>query len=365
MSWLILVFVNWAMSSETSYKQKCNGNTCSENAFSADPYKSRISRNDFVNESTFDYPNYISNRKDPIVWSKQPYSNISSILNTISMDELNLYEKNGYLSLPIFFSKSQMQIYNDRLDELIDDIQHNENNSYYTVSEMNNPNHIKSIFEIHKDIFFDISTNERILNIVKQILNSPVYITQSRINLQSAYYGNGFNWHSDFETWHIEDGMSKPRCLSMVLLLENSYKWSGGLMGIPGSHKYYVHTLNDDENNQGVLKKNWETSLTTQYYGTPNDKQLKYLFDNSNNKIEGIEYIGIGEKGSILFFDSNLMHGSHNNISPKSRNYLFVVYNSIHNVLKEPLIGNGRPTYLAERDEKWIKPIDQCKKKIK
>ena len=70
----------------------------------------------------------------------------------------------------------------------------------------------------------------------------------------------------------------------------------------------------------------------------------------------GINYIE-GSKGSVFFFDCNLLHGSHNNITPFPRANSFMVYNAVTNKLGPPLVGQGRPEYIATRDENWCKPI--------
>lgn len=63
-----------------------------------------------------------------------------------------------------------------------------------------------------------------------------VYIHQSRINDKFGFKGSGFNWHSDLETWHSEDGMPRMRALSASLMLTDNNEFNGPLMLIPGSH---------------------------------------------------------------------------------------------------------------------------------
>lgn len=56
----------------------------------------------------------------------------------------------------------------------------------------------------------------------RQILGSEVYIHQSRVNYKPGYGGTGFYWHSDFETWHSEDGMPRMRALSVSIALTST-----------------------------------------------------------------------------------------------------------------------------------------------
>ena len=58
-----------------------------------------------------------------------------------------------------------------------------------------------------------------------------------------------------------------------------------------------------------------------------------------------------GPAGSALWFDSNIMHGSGNNITPFPRSNIFFVFNSVENALQEPFSATGeRPGYIANRD---------------
>lgn len=60
----------------------------------------------------------------------------------------------------------------------------------------------------------------------------------------------------------------------------------------------------------------------------------------------------------VLFFESNIMHGSAGNISPLPRSNVFFVYNSIYNKLKKPFgDAKARPEFLGNRIEP-IKPLE-------
>ena len=40
--------------------------------------------------------------------------------------------------------------------------------------------------------------------------------------MMPGFTGSGFSWHSDFETWHAEDGMPSIRTVSCSIpLMEN------------------------------------------------------------------------------------------------------------------------------------------------
>ena len=272
------------------------------------------------------------------------------------MDDIEFYEKNGYLVFHEFLNTTELNTIRSTLKEYVHNttIRDDWNNDEFLLSEPNS-NELRSLFKVHRSLLYDLSRDIRLAKLAAFILNSDVYITQSRVNFQKEIIGQGFQWHSDFETWHMEDGMTTPRALSAVILLDPVYSFNAGLMGIPGSHKYYVHTINEGRE---MSNENWKVSLKLQYFGSPNKDQLSFLMKQSTSD-NGIEYIGLGKPGTVVFFDSNLMHGSHNNISPISRNTIFWVYNSVDNKLGKPIIGHGRPDYLVEKDPDWQKGIIQ------
>src|SRR5690625_6354074 len=77
----------------------------------------------------------------------------------------------------------------------------------------------------------------RLVNVARQILGSEVYVHQSRVNYKPGFDGDEFYWHSDFETWQVEDGILEMRALSCSVLVPENDACNGPLMLIPGSHR--------------------------------------------------------------------------------------------------------------------------------
>ena len=199
---------------------------------------------------------------------------------------------------------------------------------------------VRSIFNVHRlnDIFANLVRDPRVLNVAREILGSEVYIHQSRINYKPGFTGKEFYWHSDFETWHSEDGMPAMRALSCSILLTDNSECNGPLMLIPGSHHHYVSCMGETPD------ENYKKSLKKQEVGVPDPILLRYLAD-----MGGITSCA-GKAGSVVFFDCNTMHGSNGNITPYPRSNVFFVYNSIANQLDEPKGGlTPRPEFVAAR----------------
>jgi ectoine hydroxylase len=209
-------------------------------------------------------------------------------------------------------------------------------------------NVVRSLFRVHRanQMFRDICKDPSIAGLARQILGSEVYIHQSRINFKPAFSGKKFFWHSDFETWHVEDGMPRMRALSISINLTENHEFNGPLMLVGGSHRTYVRCVGETPDDH------FKDSLRKQEYGVPSRDALQLLVESGS----GIT-APKGAPGSATAFDCNTMHGSVGNLSPYPRTNLFVVFNSVENALVEPFGGKPpRPEFLGERE---VIPVSQ------
>ncbi|MFB5660847.1 ectoine hydroxylase [Alteribacillus sp. HJP-4] len=278
---------------------------------------------------------HIMERKDPVVHQNKEYEN-----GPLSKQELKSYENNGYLMFEKLFNDDEVSIMKSELERTM---KMNQKRDTDDVIKEPGSNEIRSVFEIHKDsgFFQALAKNHRIVRAAEQLLGSQVYITQSRINFKPGFKGKEFYWHSDFETWHAEDGMPNMRALSCSIILTDNYEYNGPLMLIPGSHKWYVSCPGETPD------QNFKSSLQKQETGVPDNESMEWLVDRAGGRIDR----ATGPAGSVLFFECNTMHGSAGNISPYPRSNVFFVFNSVKNKLTDPFSGKDpRPEFLANRD---------------
>ncbi|MFD9747053.1 ectoine hydroxylase, partial [[Kitasatospora] papulosa] len=200
---------------------------------------------------------------------------------------------------------------------------------------------VRSVFEVHKlsEVFARLVRDERVVGRARQILGSDVYVHQSRINVKPGFGASGFYWHSDFETWHAEDGLPNMRAVSVSIALTENLDTNGGLMIMPGSHKSFVGCAGE------TPKDNYKKSLQMQDAGIPSDQVLTSMADR-----HGIRLF-TGKAGSATWFDCNAMHGSGDNITPYARSNVFIVFNSVDNTAQEPFAAPvRRPDFIGARD---------------
>jgi ectoine hydroxylase len=296
-----------------------------------------------VDTATADrYPTRVADRPalldrvEPTVWAG------TDMRGHLSPDELAAHERDGFVTVSELLTPDEVATYSAELDRLASDPAIREDQR--TIVEKTSQQ-VRSIFEVHRisDAVAALVADERVAGRARQILGSDVYVHQSRINYKPGFGGGGFYWHSDFETWHAEDGMPTPRAVSISIALTENYPHNGCLMIMPGSHRTFVACVGE------TPADHYKESLREQEIGTPDPESLTTLADR-----HGIAML-TGPAGSATLFDSNCMHGSGSNITPYSRSNIFVVFNSVDNGLTEPFSApSPRPSYIAARE---ITPI--------
>lgn len=270
-------------------------------------------------------------RIDPVVHGNVP--------GPLTNEQLGDYAKNGFLSFQQLFTEAELKPYIEELERL--KVSEAGSDSSRTITEPDS-GEVRSIFAIEEDneVLRKICHHPRIVGIARQLLGGEVYIHQSRINFKPGFKGKEFYWHSDFETWHQEDGLPRMRTVSCSLALTPNTPNNGPLMLIPGSHKKFLSCVGK------TPEDNYKTSLKKQDIGVPDNDSLIKMVE------EGGIVAPTGPAGSVTFFECNTMHGSNSNITPEPRSNIFMVFNSVENKLVEPFCGlEPRPDFIGKRGE--------------
>lgn len=257
----------------------------------------------------------------------------------ISRSQAAQFDRDGYLVLEDLFSDEEVAFLQREAGKLLSDPDALEDETVITEPE---GREIRSIFRIHAQskVVARLAADERLANVARFLLADEVYIHQSRLNYKPGFQGKEFYWHSDFETWHVEDGMPRMRALSMSVLLAENTPHNGPLMLIPGSHRSFLTCVGE------TPEDHYRMSLKRQEYGVPDEDSLAELAHK-----HGI-VAPTGQPGSVVIFDCNIMHGSNGNITPFPRANAFLVYNAVRNRLAAPFgVEKPRPEFIAARGE--------------
>ncbi len=273
-----------------------------------------------------------SDRLDPVVWSNWTPE---APLTRAQTDE---FDRRGFLVLQNIFTPGEVALLKQELqgirrgDKVLD--------PESLITEPGS-NEIRTVFQLEKQsaIFDRLSRDSRIAGVIRFLLNDDLYVHQSRLNYKPGFTGKEFYWHSDFETWHAEDGMPRMRAISASVLLTDNDALNGPLMLIPGSHKTFISCAGEtpDENHKSSLKK--------QEIGVPSHEALTDIAGRN-----GIEYAA-GKAGTVILFDCNTLHGSNGNITPFPRSNAFFVFNAWSNRVTRPYAAaRPRPEFLGTRE---------------
>ncbi|WP_432695966.1 ectoine hydroxylase [Marinobacterium sp. YM272] len=279
----------------------------------------------------------IIERQDPTLYN-QNFNNAP-----LSEAQLKQYERDGYILLPDLFSQAEVKRFLAEMGQMEKDPDLLASETAITEP---NGNALRSVFQIHhnNELYASVAADPRIADIARFILDDQVYIHQSRLNFKPGFSGKEFYWHSDFETWHVEDGMPRMRALSASILLTDNTEFNGPLMVMPGSHREYIACVGETPEDYYL------ESLKAQTLGTPDAASLQQFQQRYGLRSSA------AKAGSVLLFDCNLMHGSNSNITASPRSNLFFVYNALSNQVVEPFGGGKpRPEFLASRER--ITPV--------
>ncbi len=272
-------------------------------------------------------------RQDPVVhneWSDEA---------PIGVEQAAQFDRDGYIVLEDLFSDDEVTFLQRAAGKLLADPSALDDDTIVTEPQSKE---IRSIFEIHQQnaVMARLAADARLADVARFLLGDEVYIHQSRLNYKPGFKGKEFYWHSDFETWHVEDGMPRMRALSMSILLAENTPHNGPLMVIPRSHRTYLTCIGETPDDHYL------SSLKRQEYGVPDEDSLAELAHR-----HGI-VAPTGKPGTVILFDCNLMHGSNGNITPFPRANAFLVYNAVSNRLEEPFgAPKPRPWFLANRGD--------------
>ncbi|REH40275.1 ectoine hydroxylase [Paraperlucidibaca baekdonensis] len=299
-----------------------------------DPYPSRE-----LNE------HLLARRREPVVWSEPALRP-----EWLSAEAEARYIEQGFLVVPDVLSADEIAELNAAMATLRDEL--TSSDSALVLREPGSDDMLSFLdLPSASPLFARLARHPKLLAFARYVLGSEVYLHQSRLNYRAADTQEEFYWHSDFETWHTEDGMPAMRALSCSVLLTDNLAEHAPKLLIPGSHKTYVGCV--DPASCPVTED--EAAHESHTMGQPSPEILSLLTHQAGDVTSAT-----GLAGSVVFFDSNIQHRSADEPSEHSRANAFLVYNSVDNMLGEPANGLApRPEHLAHRDNvDVLAPLD-------
>lgn len=184
--------------------------------------------------------------------------------------------------------------------------------------------------QVFSGAFDEAVHDARLVDMVKQVLGTGCYPHQARVNFICSMAREERIFRSDFETWHVDDGLARMRAVSIVVGISGADR--GPLRLIPASHRQFIAC--------GLRRAgSWGMDSVV------DEAQLRQLV-----RTNGVEVPEL-PRGSIILLDCNLMYAAEATVVPNSPKTLTVTYNGTDNRPVMPFGGLARrPAYLAARD---------------
>lgn len=176
----------------------------------------------------------LAERVDPVVWPDVAHA----VTGPLDAAQVEAYARDGFLVRRGLFTADEVRAILDDAERMAAAADRSRDD---VIIEPHSEA-IRSLFRVHRDspVVRRLCADPRLAGAARQLLGDDVYVHQSRINFKPAFEGKPFPWHSDFETWHQEDGMPRMRALSASILLTDNTEHNGPLMIVPGSHRRFV-----------------------------------------------------------------------------------------------------------------------------
>ena len=242
----------------------------------------------------------------------------------LSEDEILFFKKNGYLLKNNVFSEAEVSILLNSVKLAI------KKKQTYTHKDPNGLPRV--IFASHKTDkqFEQLIATERLVTPAMQLLDSEVYVHQTKIATKESLTGQGFYWHQDFSYFHYADNIPLPNLINCSVFLNDVTEFNGPVFMVPGSHTEVTEP--------GIKKTTFLSSILS-FLKLKNSLDLydQYISLDLIKKV--LRKYGIdspkGPAGSVLFFHCNIFHASLANISEINRYNYYVTYNQVGNIPKQ------------------------------
>ena len=242
--------------------------------------------------------------------------------------QLQAFDRDGYLFFPALFTPDEMKTLADEVPRLYA-MERDEN-----VREKGG-RAVRTNFAAHlySEPFARLARHPRMIEPVQQMFGEALYMHQFKINGKQAFDGDVWQWHQDYGTWLNDDLMPTPRAMNVAIFLDEVTAFNGPLMFIPGSHKL------------GALPAGHDLTTTSYPLWTIDNDAIATLVQKAGGRQGGI-VAPTGPAGSMIMFDSCLVHASGSNLSPWNRVSVYLSLCAVSNHIRR----HKRVEYIAHRD---------------
>jgi ectoine hydroxylase len=252
----------------------------------------------------------------------------------LTPDQLQKFDREGYLFFPSLFTPAEIKALTDEVPSLY--AQRRPENVREKTGDVVRTNFAAHMYSYP---FAKLARHPRMVEPIRSLFGEDVYMHQFKINGKQAFDGDVWQWHQDYGTWMNDDQMPEARAMNVAIFLDEVNEFNGPLMFIPGSHK------------QGVLDAAHDLSTTSYPLWVISNENIRKMVD------KGGIVAPKGPAGSMILFHGCLVHASTSNLSPWNRVSVYLSLCAVSNHIRRC----KRPGYIAHRDFTPIKCLpDDC-----
>lgn len=221
-------------------------------------------------------------------------------------EEVKSFHKDGYVIVPGFFSKAEIdKLYGIAVGDTV---------IHQHAVDLNDQTGKKTKltlwFKPGEDVYSLLLRSNRMVNSVAKLLDSdsPICHFHTKLMQKEPKVGGAWEWHQDYGYWYKNQFLFPDQLVSVMIALTEANKANGCLQVIKGSHKL-------GRVNHGFAGEQVGADMV--------------MVEHALKTMEHV-YVEI-QAGDALFFHSNLLHRSEANISDKPRWSIISCYNSLSN----------------------------------
>jgi ectoine hydroxylase len=214
---------------------------------------------------------------------------------TLTEEQIAHYNAQGYLFVPEAIPAAEIAVVRNHVADLVGEKRD------AVIAEADGKT-IRSVLNGHlyDDILDRFIRHEAIIEPAMQLVGTPLYTFQSILNVKRAFDGAQWQWHQDYPTYKVDDGMKETRAVNAMIFVDEVTEFNGPLMMVPASHaSLFMPEIPE-----------YDTKITTSPNGLVAPK---------------------GPAGSIIFMHLLTVHGSGPNMSPWHRSVMSLTLNSVEN----------------------------------
>lgn len=221
-------------------------------------------------------------------------------------EEVKSFHKDGYVIVPGFFSKAEIdKLYGIAVGDTV---------IHQHAVDLNDQTGKKTKltlwFKPGEDVYSLLLRSSRMVNSVAKLLDSdsPICHFHTKLMQKEPKVGGAWEWHQDYGYWYKNQFLFPDQLVSVMIALTEANKANGCLQVIKGSHKL-------GRVNHGFAGEQVGADMV--------------MVEHALKTMEHV-YVEI-QAGDALFFHSNLLHRSEANTSDKPRWSIISCYNSLSN----------------------------------